>query len=243
MSDSPVALVTGAASGIGAATTALLIHQGYAVWALDSDAAGLGQYRGAEAVRPLTVDVADEQALDAVIGEVERRGALDAVVASAGISFTGGLLETTPDDWDRVFRVDLRAVYLLARVTVPLLVRSPRASFVAVASELGTVGHEGLAAYAAAKAGVISLMRTLALEYASAGVRFNAVAPGGTLTPMLRGEQARLSSTVDAVAANIPAGRLAAPEEIAEVIAFVVSPGASFMMGSVVVADGGFTAR
>jgi NAD(P)-dependent dehydrogenase (short-subunit alcohol dehydrogenase family) len=165
------------------------------------------------------------------------------VVANAGIAFTGPLAETTPERWDAVMRVNLRGVYLLAQATAPLLARSGRGSFVATASELGIVGYPGLSAYGASKAGVIQLMRVLALEHAASGVRFNAVAPGATRTPMLETEQRLLGEPAEQAAAEVPLGRLGTPTEIAAAIAFLLLPQASFVTGSVLVADGGYTSR
>ena len=174
---------------------------------------------------------------------VARTDRADAVVANAGVAFTGPLAETTPERWDAVMRVNLRGVYLLAQATAPVLARSGRGAFVATASELGIVGHPGLSAYGASKAGVIQLMRVLALEYAAAGVRFNAVAPGATRTPMLETEQRLLGEPAEEAAAEVPLGRLGTPAEIAAAIAFLLSPQASFITGSVLVADGGYTSR
>jgi len=236
--DKPVALVTGAASGIGAATAADLLGKGYITYALDRDSAMLSSLGPSANLRCLTVDVADEEALGATVRQViEAEGRLDAVAAVAGISLTAALTETRSEDWDAVQRVNL------GKLTAPHLEATGAGSFVAVASELGTVGQLGLAAYGAAKAGVINLVRVMALEYATRGVRFNAVAPGGVATPMMEREQKRLGLTVEDAAHNIPMARLARPSEIASVIAFLLGREASFVTGATFVADGGYTAR
>lgn len=236
-------LVTGGASGIGEATTLKLLRRGAEVWALDRDAAGLERVAAEHGARTLVVDIADESAIASAVSVVTASGPLHGVVACAGVGFTASLEETPAAEWDRVHSINLRGIFLLAQATAPHLERSGDGSFVAIASELGTVGHAGLSAYGAAKAGVVNLIRVLALEYARRSVRFNAVAPGGTLTPMMIQEQERIGEPVSIANENIPLGRLAQPEEIANVVAFLASPEASFMIGTTVVADGGYTAR
>jgi NAD(P)-dependent dehydrogenase (short-subunit alcohol dehydrogenase family) len=240
MADSPTALVTGAASGIGEATVVRLLGAGYVVYAADISQPGLAAIAPHPHLRTLCADTADEQAVGDIVARIQHESAsLDGVVANAGISFTGSIEETSADIWDQVMRVNLRGVFLLARAAAPVLAKSQRGSFVGTASELGIVGQAGLSAYGSAKAGVIQLMKVLALEYGPRGVRFNAVAPGPTLTPMMRKEQARLGLPLEQAATGVPLGRLARPEEIAAVIAFLLSAEASFVSGTTYVADGG----
>jgi NAD(P)-dependent dehydrogenase (short-subunit alcohol dehydrogenase family) len=237
------AVVTGAGSGIGAATAVLLAERGYEVFGLDREAAGLAALSGVAGTA--VCDVADEGQLDQALAElllVDRP--VTVAVAAAGVSFNGPLAETTPERFDEVHRVNLRGVFLLARALAPRLeAAGGRGSFVAVASELGTVGLPGLTAYSSAKAGVINMMRVLALEYAARGVRFNAMAPGGTETPMLVADVQASGRTTADVAAGNPMRRLGRPDEIAEAIVFLASGAASFITGTTLIADGGYTAR
>lgn len=237
-------LVTGAASGIGAVTVRKLVARGADVIALDRDAPGLEALREeVPAVQTWTADVADAESLaDAVAAIAPLSDGLHGVVASAGISHVASLDDTTPHDWDRVMEVNARGVFILARLTLPLLRRESQGAFVAVASELGLVGQAGLSAYGTSKAAVIQLMRVLAIEHASEGIRFNAVAPGPTLTPMLVRDQVVSGVSTRALADAVPLRRVADPAEIAAAIAFLLSDEASFITGTTLVVDGGVTA-
>ena len=256
---SRVALVTGAARGIGAATVASLAGQGWAVLAVDAavDDPALPYPMAAKAelhavadrftgqVRPFFADVRDVSALAAAVAEAEEVwGGLDVAVAAAGVIAGGVPLWEMPVEQEKVvLDVDLGGVLNLARVAVPALLRrpAPRAGrFLAVASAAATRGLPMLAAYCAAKSGVAGLIRALAVELGGTGVTANAVSPGSTATPILD-ESARLYglSAAHEFAAQQPVARLLDPVEIAAVLAFLAGPASSAMTGAVVPVDGG----
>ena len=255
-----VALVTGAARGIGAATVAALAADGWRVVAVDrcTDDPALPYALGSRADLDRVVagagdavavaveaDVRDPDALAAAVRLAQERwGGLDAAVAAAGI-IAGGVpaWQVPPGQEQAVLDVDLGGVLNLARVAVPALLRRPeprRGRFLAVASAAATRGLPMLAAYCAAKAGVTGFVRALAAELGGTGVTANAVSPGSTATPILD-ESARLYGlpAAGAFAAQQPLGRLLAPAEVAAVIAFLAGDGASAMTGAVVPVDGG----
>jgi SDR family mycofactocin-dependent oxidoreductase len=256
-----VALVTGAARGIGAATVAALAADGWRVIAVDRCAddpalpyplgsrAELDQVVAAApdpaAVAAVEADVRDPDALAASVRLAQERwGGLDAAIAAAGV-IAGGVpaWQVPPGQEQAVLDVDLGGVLNLARVAVPALLNRPeprRGRFVAVASAAATRGLPMLAAYCAAKAGVTGFVRALAAELGGTGVTANAVSPGSTQTPMLD-ESARLYGlpAAGAFAAQQPLGRLVFPAEVAAVIAFLAGDGGSAMTGAVVPVDGG----
>jgi len=254
-----VALVTGAARGIGAATVAALAADGWRVVATDrcaDDPAlpyGLGtraeldevvEAAGLDVVAA-EADTRDPEALAAAVQLAEERwGGLDVAVAAAGVIAGGVPAWQVPPEQERaVLDIDLGGVLTLARVTVPALLRrqEPRhGRFLAVASAAATRGLPMLAAYCAAKAGVAGFIRALAAELGGTGVTANAVSPGSTATPVLD-ESARLYGlpAADAFAAQQPLGRLLDPAEVAAVLVFLAGDGASAMTGAVVPVDGG----
>jgi SDR family mycofactocin-dependent oxidoreductase len=262
-----VALVTGAARGIGAATVLALAEKGWAVLAIDrgKDDPALPYPMGTEAelsdvvakagrhasapdrVAAHLADVRDVGALEAAVAEAEHRwGGLDAAVAVAG-AIAGGvpLWEVPLDQQQAVLDVNLGGVSNLARVAVPALLRRPvprSGRFIAVSSTAATRGLPMLAAYCAAKAGVAALIRALAVELGDSGVTANAVSPGSTDTPILT-ESARLYDLdgANAFAAQQPVRRLLDPTEVAEVLAFLAGPASSGMTGAVVPVDGGLS--
>ncbi len=260
-----VAIVTGAARGIGAATVLALADAGWSVLAVDraaddpalpypmgtpDDLAAVVKEAGQSARAPgqvaaCTADVRDPAAVAAAVAEAEHRwGGLDAALAVAGV-IAGGvpLWEVPPDQQQAVLDIDLGGVIWLARAAIPALLRrpEPRAGrFLAVASAAATRGLPMLAAYCAAKAGVAGLIRALAVELGGTGITANAVSPGSTATKILD-ESARLYGLpgAQAFAAQQPAGRLLDPAEVAAVLAFLASPASSGMTGAVVPVDGG----
>jgi SDR family mycofactocin-dependent oxidoreductase len=254
-----VALVTGAARGIGAATVAALAADGWCVVAADrcaddpalpyplgtrEDLDRVAAAAGAGVVA-WVADARDPDALTAAVGEAERRwGGLDAAIAVAGV-IAGGVpaWQVPAGQEDAVLGVNLGGVLQLARAAVPALLRRPvprRGRFIAVASAAATRGLPMLAAYCAAKAGVAGFVRALAAELGGTGVTANAVSPGSTATAMLD-ESARLYGlpAAESFASQQPLGRLLAPEEVAAVIAFLAGDGGSGMTGGAVPVDGG----
>jgi SDR family mycofactocin-dependent oxidoreductase len=254
-----VAIVTGAARGIGAASVLALAGQGWSVLAVDlaKDDPALPYPMGTadeladvvcqagSRVAGYHADVRDETALaDAVADAEQRWGGLDAAIAAAGV-IAGGvpLWEVPPEQERAVLEVDLGGVLNLARAAIPALLRRPEprsGRFLAVASAAATRGLPMLAAYCAAKAGVAGLIRSLGAELGGTGVTANAVSPGSTDTPILA-ESARLYGLPDAArfAVQQPHGRLIDPGEVAAVLAFLAGPGSSAMTGAVVPVDGG----
>jgi len=262
MSTSRVALVTGAARGIGAATVRRLAHDGYRVTALDwcvGDDGPTPYAQGSRAqldaladeydeyVAPVVADVRDRAALDkAVARTVSDWGRLDAVVAAAAVMAGGPLLWETPaDELDLLWDVDVRGVWNCAAVAVPAMLAGPDPAgcrFVAVASAAGDRGLHRLAAYTTAKHAVVGLVRALAADLVGTGVTAAVVSPGSTRTDMLEHTAGVYALTdTEEFAQSQLVRRLFEPDEIAATIAFCCSREGATVNGSVVHADGGFT--
>jgi SDR family mycofactocin-dependent oxidoreductase len=257
-----VALVTGAARGIGAATVARLCGDGYAVTALDACSGGdvlpgVGYplatpaelealaARFPEQVLAVRADVRDREALDlAVNATIDRFGRLDAVVAAAGIVVGGQRQWDTPDEHLRtLIDVNLLGVWNTAAATIPTLLVQPEPAgcrFVAISSAAGERGLFNLTGYAASKHAVIGIVRGLAADLVGTGVTAVAIAPGSTRTPMLQATADLYAATPQDLADHQGIRRLIEPEEIAAAIALCCSPEGAALNGSVVRADGGF---
>ncbi len=242
-------LVTGAASGIGRATCLRLARDGRAageparIAAVDVAAAALEPL--ADELRALGAEplllVGDMGTTDAparvVIEAVARFGGLDGLVSNAGINRPGALVDYAVEDWDRVFAVNTRATWLLVRAAVPAL-RAVRGAVVAIASMSGSHPHAGLGPYGPSKAATIMLVRVLAQELGGDGVRVNAVSPGMVRTGMTAAVYAdeRLLAERNRL---VPLGRVATPEDVADVVAFLLGPDARYVTGHDLVVDGG----
>jgi 3-oxoacyl-[acyl-carrier protein] reductase len=243
-----VAVVTGAASGIGLSIIERFVADGYTAVITDiNEAAGAEHAARLSATgTPVTfrrLDVTSEADVDAGIQAIaDDFGSIDAFVNNAGIT-THSPIETLQfGDWRRVLDVNLDGVFLGLRAAGRVMLEQGSGSIVNIASIAWERGAPGRAPYVVAKAGVIGLTRTAAVEWSSRGVRVNAVAPGYIDTPLLRGAYERGAIDERDVLARIPQGRVAKVGEIAEVVAFLCSPAASYVTGQTIAVDGGFLA-
>jgi len=235
-------LITGGASGIGAATAARLVEEGCRVAILDRDAPACEKVAREipGIVGTFLGDVSDARQVQHSFGNVILSlGGLDVVINNAGTSIRHAFLEITAEDWNKVLAVNLSGVFHVAQNAARYMMENKGGLVLNMASTNGIVGHPYYADYNATKAGVIELTKSMALELAPK-VRVNAVAPGYVLTPMQRAEYTE--EMLEAVNRKIPLGRHAQPEEVAGLFAFLASDDAAYMTGSVYVIDGGETA-
>lgn len=250
-----VALVTGAGSGIGEAIARLFAAQGAMVIITDiqPDAASVAAHirvMGQQA-ESLVLDVADEAQVVAAFADVQaRHGRLDVVVNNAGISHVGNILETSVDDWERIMRVNARGVFLCAREAVRAMLQQIPAggSIINMASVAGQIAVDRRFPYGASKGAVIAMTRSIASDFATQGIRCNAICPGTVQTPFVEGYLARnFAGQEDAerekLHARQPIGRMGKPDEIAAAVLYLASDEAAFVTGSALVIDGGWTAK
>jgi NAD(P)-dependent dehydrogenase (short-subunit alcohol dehydrogenase family) len=239
-----VALVTGAASGIGEAVVRQLAHSGAQVVVADIDgdtATAVASAIGHNAL-PWRLDISDPDAVRRLVQTtVERFGGLHLAVNNAGIG--GASLETADyplDEWHRVLGVNLHGVFYSMKYQIPAILAAGGGAIVNMASILGCNGWAGSAAYVAAKHALVGMTKSAALEYSGRGLRVNAVGPGFIDTPMLSDMDSKVH---EGLVALHPAGRLGTAEEVAALTCFLLSQQASFITGSYHLVDGGYSAR
>jgi len=247
-----VALITGAASGIGQASAVKFAREGARVVAVDIQQDG--NQKTVTSIRAeggtataIHADVTDSQAVRRMVrAAVETYGRLDILFNNAGISFRGTILDIDEETFDRLFAVNVKGVFLGCKEAIPLMKAQGGGGILNTASQLGVVGAEASAVYPATKGAVIQLTRCLALDHAADNIRVNCICPGPIDTPLARRGREQTGDPEAALRerlANIPLRRIGAPQEMADVAAFLCSDEASFITGAAILADGGWTAR
>ena len=247
-----VAVITGAGSGIGQASAIKFAQEGAMVVVVDINQVGSEEtvssiLSGGRTAISVRADVTDSQAVRGMIrAAVEIYGRLDILFNNAGIVIRGSILDIDEESFDKSFAVNVKGVFLGCKEAIPVMKDQGGGVILNMASQLGTVGIEDSAVYPATKGAVIQMTRCLALDHATDGIRVNSICPGPIETPTAR---AARDSTGDPEAALrnrlklIPLNRIGAPQEMANVAAFLCSDQASFITGATILADGGWTAR
>ena len=247
-----VAVVTGAASGIGRATAVAFAQEGAAVVIMDKDqeqgevVAGEIKGQGGDAL-VVPVDIAQENEVQAMVEAVIHRwDRLDILVNNAGVYYQADVVDTPSDVWNNVLAVNLSGAFLCTKYAVPVMIQGGGGVVINIASEAGLVGIKGQVAYNVSKGGMIALTRSCAVDLAERGIRVNCVCPGTTETPLVREAVNRASDPAAARRALEevrPLDRLGTPEEIAGAVLYLASSEAGYATGAILSVDGGYTAQ
>ncbi|MFT5194929.1 MAG: meso-butanediol dehydrogenase/(S,S)-butanediol dehydrogenase/diacetyl reductase [Candidatus Promineifilaceae bacterium] len=246
------AIITGGASGMGAATVRLFSAAGGRAILVDKNAELAQQMAAETGAIAMIGDVSDSAFCNQVIeAAVTHFGKLDILINAAGVIVRSNGVGTSDDQWHRIMNVNVSGTFFMCRAAIQQMLTqrqgasATRGSIVNFGSIWGDLGAAGVAAYCASKGAVHNLTRALALDHAQDGIRINAVCPGEVNTPMIQSERAEAVTPelMDRLAQSVPMGRLADPAEIARVALFIASDEASYMTGSLVNVDAGFTAR
>jgi NAD(P)-dependent dehydrogenase (short-subunit alcohol dehydrogenase family) len=242
-----VALITGAASGMGAATAREFSAAGGQVIIVDRNGDLAAQVAAEiKAGPPLVGSVGDSTfCQEAVKTTLERHGRLDVLVNAAGIIVRADALHTSDEQWQRILNVNVSGVFFMSRAAVAVMKQQCKGAIVNFGSIWGEVGATGVVAYCASKGAVHQITRAMALDHVKDGIRINAVCPGEVNTPMLQSERSEpvTPELLARLAASVPLGRLAEPVEIAHVVLFLASDNASYITGAMINVDAGYTAR
>ncbi|WP_335965476.1 SDR family oxidoreductase [Galbibacter sp. PAP.153] len=243
-------LVTGAASGMGKAMVKKLVDKGARVYACDWNENGLAEFLESSNISVIKLDVSSSSACNAVAEQiVKERGRLDGMVNFAGVIKRTGILDCTDEDFDYVMKVNVYGTFYLTRAIAQVMLRQGSGSIVNVSSVWSTIGASGVLAYCTSKGAVSQLTRSSALDLAGTGVRINEIRPGETNTAMLASERKGtftkedIAKKLKEIAVSIPEKRLADPEEMANAALFLLSDESSYIQGSSITVDGGYSAQ
>ena len=247
-----VVIVTGAASGIGAAIVRLFVEAGAKVVAVDTSTdltSRVNTLAGGhhDRVRAIVGDVSrEETARSYTRAAIDEFGRIDVMINNAGVAVVKPIADHTPEEWDRVMDVNVKSIYWSARHVIPVMKAAGGGLFLNTGSISSVVGIAGQGAYAPSKGAVVQLSRQMAVDYAPFGIRVNAVCPGTVDTPLLRkaaDDSGDPAGFIEGLERDHPIGRIASADEIAEFFLFLSSDRARFFTGAVLMIDGGFSAR